>query len=132
MNTSINHPTDSKSIAASTRSQIAVTQDMGRIASAMATVPGMAVVLRDFITGLSADVERLLDASRRNDLIAMRRGVHHLRGACGGYGFDALSVRAAEVEAMFHASSERPAIDAGVSSLIELVRRVDGFGSAER
>lgn len=99
------------------------------IRSSLAYLPRMADAIRQFVADLSDEVRRLEDCGRRGDTVGLRRTVHQLRGACGGYGFDSVSVLAERVEGSFDGKAGSPPVAEGVRDLIAMIRRIEGFGT---
>jgi PAS domain S-box-containing protein len=97
------------------------------IRSTLGDQPRMKPIIADFVGGLPEEVELMAGHLRRNDLEALRRLVHQLRGAGGGYGFDAISERAADAEESIRASDNLEKITNQVNVLIDIIRRVEGF-----
>lgn len=83
-------------------------------------------VLKDYVAELPRQVNQLLDELQRNDLDALRRTVHQIRGSGGGYGFAALSTEAAQVESVL-AKKRLDSLADNVDKLIGLIRSVHGY-----
>jgi HPt (histidine-containing phosphotransfer) domain-containing protein len=80
-----------------------------------------------FVDGLRDKVRKMTDLLEVNDLAALQEIAHQLLGACGGYGFDAVSEPASKVEQSIRAGRDLKSITAETQSLIEVIRRIDGF-----
>ena len=87
----------------------------------------MREVLAEFIANLPVHVARLTELLSRQDLDELRRAVHQLKGAGGGYGFPQITEAAAAAEQRIKAADALDAITAHVRSLIDLIRRVEGY-----
>ena len=61
-----------------------------------------------------------MSLSAASDLEELRRVVHQLKGAGGGYGFPKITEIAARAEANIKAQADCQTIQAGVNELIEL------------
>ena len=99
----------------------------GTIVSTLNGYPGMRKIIIEFVEGLPHEVatmKRLLD---EQDLQALRRVVHQLRGSGGGYGFDAISELAADVEAGIHAGENLESVKLKVDELTQVLQRIQGF-----
>ena len=72
------------------------------------------------------------DLLDHDDLPALRRVVHQLRGTGGGYGFDAITDLAAIAEDAINAADNRDSIIVQINSLIEVIRCVEGFDEQRR
>jgi len=68
---------------------------------------------------------------READLEELRRVVHQLKGAGGGYGFDAITTHAAGAEQRIQAGAEISEITAQVNALTDLIRRIEGYQPAK-
>ncbi|MFI5378205.1 MAG: ATP-binding protein [Tepidisphaerales bacterium] len=91
----------------------------------------MKEIVGQFVRGLPehvARLRRLLDASEMDSL---RRVAHQLKGSGGGYGFAAISTRAAEVEACIREAADVNAVREQVEGLVGLLRCVDGYDPAK-
>jgi len=101
--------------------------EQGTIASTLSDYPGMKKVILEFVAGLPEEVTKLQELLSAGDLALLKRAVHQLRGAGGGYGFDPVSESAALAEESIKASDNLQAIEAKINSLIDLIRRIEGF-----
>jgi HPt (histidine-containing phosphotransfer) domain-containing protein len=102
--------------------------DGGPIISSLIHHPRMKVIIGEYVRQFPEIVDRLLDLLERADLANLRRLAHQLRGTGGGYGFDALSELAGKVEDSIVASNLPISIAALTHSLIDVIRRTDGYG----
>jgi CheY-like chemotaxis protein len=103
-------------------------QTCGPIVSSLIDYPGMKTMIDEYVAGLQEEVAKLLDLVGREDLMPLRHLVHQLRGTGGGFGFDAISEFAGNVEDAINAADHPASILAQLNSLIEVIRRTDGFG----
>jgi chemotaxis protein histidine kinase CheA len=87
----------------------------------------MGTIIDEFVLGLPAEVGKLLSLIKSEDMVPLRRVAHQLRGAGGGYGFDEITERASIVENSIKASENRESISQQIDSLIDVIRRVEGF-----
>jgi chemotaxis protein histidine kinase CheA len=65
------------------------------------------------------------------DVQALRRVVHQLRGSGGGYGFDAISELAASAEAAIASAADLESIKLKIDELTALLQRVEGFDASQ-
>jgi CheY-like chemotaxis protein/HPt (histidine-containing phosphotransfer) domain-containing protein len=100
-----------------------------KIVSTMNHQRGMKEIIIEYIAGLPAEIAKIQDSLDRDDLQSLRRIAHQLRGTGGGYGFDSITELAGDVEEAIKAAGSRESIAGQVNSLIDVVRRVDGFDS---
>jgi HPt (histidine-containing phosphotransfer) domain-containing protein len=91
----------------------------------------MAAIVVDFVRGLPKQVEQLRLLLEKNELDPLRRLAHQLRGACGGYGFDAITDVAAAAEDSIKTGDSPLVISARVNSLIQIIQRVEGYSRSE-
>ena len=99
----------------------------GTIRSRFSNYPDMNKILLEFVDGLPLQVgglERLLAGRQLEDL---RRALHKLKGAGGGYGFPEITALASEAENLLREGGSVDSVALAVRSLIDLVRRVDGY-----
>jgi signal transduction histidine kinase/CheY-like chemotaxis protein/HPt (histidine-containing phosphotransfer) domain-containing protein len=99
----------------------------GPMPSAFATDPKYARLLERFVSRLPERVAKLTTQLAAGDMDNLRHTVHNLKGAGHGYGFSAITELAARAEDAIKSQADRETIDAEVSALAELIRRVDGY-----
>ena len=99
----------------------------GGIKSSLADNPRMRTILPEFVAGLPGEVRKMIDFLERNDLAALCTVVHQLGGASGGYGFAVLTEPAVRVEESIGAGKALDAVTAEIKSLIEVIRRIEGY-----
>ena len=97
------------------------------IRSTMMDYPGMARIIVEFVQGLPEEVRKLKDFLKAEKPDELRRVVHQLRGACGGYGFDGLTEVATAAENAIHAADNVEIVTRHINSLIEMIRRIEGY-----
>jgi signal transduction histidine kinase/DNA-binding response OmpR family regulator len=96
--------------------------------SDLASDPELADVLQEFVRTLPEKINRLYELLTRQDIDELRRFVHQLKGAAGGYGFPPITARAAELEARLEVPIPRfEELADKVAELAVLIRRVNGF-----
>jgi HPt (histidine-containing phosphotransfer) domain-containing protein len=99
----------------------------GQIASTMNRYPGMKKIIAEFVEGLPDEILKMQDLLNHDDLKSLRRVAHQLRGTGGGYGFDAITELAGSVEDAINRADNRESITAQINSLVDLIRRIEGF-----
>jgi PAS domain S-box-containing protein len=109
----------------------ASTTTAGPIKSTMMTQPGMLEIITQFVEGLPAEVKKMSDSLEKNDMNSLRKVVHQLRGAAGGYGFTPITAPAASAEASITASRDLKSITMEIESLIAMVRRIEGYDESK-
>jgi HPt (histidine-containing phosphotransfer) domain-containing protein len=87
----------------------------------------MMPIITEFVDGLPGEVRKITDSLEHNDMASLRRVVHQLRGAGGGYGFDSITGPATKAEELIDASGDLAIITAEIDSLIKVVRRIEGY-----
>jgi PAS domain S-box-containing protein len=103
----------------------------GQIVSNMSHVPGMKKIISEFVNEMPAEVARMQTFLENRDLDALKRIVHQLRGAGGGYGFDPISEYAAQAEDSIKAVDQFESISRQIISLIDVIHRVQGYDEAK-
>jgi CheY-like chemotaxis protein/HPt (histidine-containing phosphotransfer) domain-containing protein len=98
-----------------------------RIKSSFASDSRIMQIMPEFVAGLATHVREMIDLLERNDLAGLQKVAHQLLGASGGYGFDAVSQPASKVEQSIKAGKDLKSITAETKSLIEVIRRIDGY-----
>jgi CheY-like chemotaxis protein/HPt (histidine-containing phosphotransfer) domain-containing protein len=104
----------------------------GIVCSTMNDYPGMKSIIDEFVEALPGEIAKLLDLVHQEDLGPLRRVAHQLRGAGGGYGFDAITELAAKVEDSIKTGVDRESIGTQTTALIGVIRRVEGFDEMAR
>ena len=102
-------------------------EEVSPLTSTMQQEPSVQKLLARFVSRLPDRVALLQSLLRQQDIENLQTAVHQLRGAAGGYGFPTLTERAGVVEKKIRAGEALDAIQNDVASLVELVRRVDGY-----
>ncbi|MGA3066626.1 MAG: PAS domain S-box protein [Tepidisphaeraceae bacterium] len=110
---------------------IADVNSSGRIKSSLADNPRMKKIIPEFVDGLPGEVRKMADLLQRNELEALRLVVHQLLGASGGYGFTAVSEPAWRAETLIKEGKDLASIAAQINSLIEIIRRIDGYDESK-
>jgi signal transduction histidine kinase/DNA-binding NarL/FixJ family response regulator/HPt (histidine-containing phosphotransfer) domain-containing protein len=93
--------------------------------------PDMAAVIEEFVNGLPAQVARIRDLVGGRNLGELRRTVHQLKGAGGGYGFPQITEFALKAENELKASADdlTAGVQGRVDELVALIRRVSGYNA---
>jgi PAS domain S-box-containing protein len=99
----------------------------GLIKSSFAGDARIMQIVPVFVDGLRDKVRKMTDLLEANDLPALQEIAHQLLGACGGYGFGAVSEPASRVEQSIRAGKDLKSVTADTKSLIEVIRRIEGF-----
>jgi HPt (histidine-containing phosphotransfer) domain-containing protein len=95
--------------------------------SEFASDPDMNEVLGEFIAGLPAQVAQIQYLLEEQNLAELRRAVHQLKGAGGGYGFPQITRLALSAEEEVKSGRALGSIRERVDALVALVRRVQGY-----
>jgi PAS domain S-box-containing protein len=101
------------------------------IRSSEAGNPRIQKIIPEFVDGLPGEVRKMIDLLDRNDLPALQKIVHQLRGSSGGYGFDPIGALASNAEESIKANKAVEAITAEINSLIEMIRRIEGYDESK-
>jgi CheY-like chemotaxis protein len=99
----------------------------GRIRSSLADDPRMLEIIPAFVERLPNKVHKMLDFLERQNLVALQQVVHELIGTAGGYGFAPVPPQARRAEQAIRAHDDVASIAAEITSLIELIRRIEGY-----
>jgi PAS domain S-box-containing protein len=99
----------------------------GHLRSDKETDPLISMILSDYITGLPEQVGKLSHHLSRADLRNLRLIIHQIKGSGGSYGFPEITNRARSAEAAITGKEPMDRIVNEVQSLVELVRRVQGY-----
>jgi HPt (histidine-containing phosphotransfer) domain-containing protein len=95
--------------------------------SAFADDPDMQDVIREFVDRLPGQVAKMLQLIDTHNLDELRRAVHQMKGAGGGYGFSQITHLAARAEQTVKEGGTIEAISQQVDGLVRLIRRVQGY-----
>jgi two-component system CheB/CheR fusion protein len=109
-------------------------QDSGsssHIKSRLSGDPRIRKILPEFVDGLPDKVRQMLDLMQSNDLAELQNLIHQLRGASGGYGFDAVTDPARKAEESIKLLKSPEIIAAEINSLIEILRRIEGYDESK-
>jgi signal transduction histidine kinase/DNA-binding response OmpR family regulator len=87
----------------------------------------MKPIIAEFVANLPEQVKQIEELLSQNNLAALKRAVHQLKGSGGGYGFQAVTDTAAVAEQQLADAAPLPAIEAKVKELTELLRSIEGF-----
>jgi signal transduction histidine kinase/DNA-binding response OmpR family regulator len=98
--------------------------------STYASDPDMREVIDEFVGRQPAQVFAIRRLLEENNLDELRRQVHQMKGAGGGYGFGDITTYAAKAEMAVKEGGTLERISAEVESLVQLVRRVQGYDAA--
>jgi CheY-like chemotaxis protein len=101
--------------------------DAGRIGSSFAGDAPMMKIIPDFVSRLPGKVYKMLDLLEHRDLEALQRVVHDIAGTAGGYGFAPVSHWARKAQDSLRGGNAFEPIAAAIYSLIEVIRRVEGY-----
>ena len=87
-------------------------------------------IVPEFVAGLPGKVRKLTDLLQRNDLTVLQEVAHQISGTCGGYGFDPVTEPARTVERSIK-DGKVECLTTDVKSLIEVIRRIDGYDESK-
>jgi CheY-like chemotaxis protein/HPt (histidine-containing phosphotransfer) domain-containing protein len=99
--------------------------------SEFANDPDMGDLIKQYVGGLPEQVATLMNLLREANLEALRREVHKIKGAGGGYGFSELTDLAAKAEKRIRAGAGLGEVTAEVRALVARMRRVEGYEPAK-
>ena len=103
----------------------------GVIKSRFSDKPAVSRVLPEYIAGLPEQVEQIQSAFASNDLTALRRCVHQLRGSGGAYGFPDITRLASVAETAIEEKAALDGIQRCVNDLIDLISHVEGYAASK-
>jgi signal transduction histidine kinase/HPt (histidine-containing phosphotransfer) domain-containing protein/ActR/RegA family two-component response regulator len=97
------------------------------VRSEYADDPAMTGLVTEFVSDLPKRVRELEALLAQRNVADLRRAVHQLKGAGGGYGYPDLTRLAAGAEKQIDTGAALDAVAADVNDLIALIRRVEGY-----
>ena len=89
----------------------------------------MAEIIGEFVAGLPKQVQSLSSLLQQRNVEELRRAVHQLKGAGGGYGFSQITEIARTAEEKIASNEPFEQIAGQVAELTDLLQRVDGYVS---
>jgi signal transduction histidine kinase/CheY-like chemotaxis protein/HPt (histidine-containing phosphotransfer) domain-containing protein len=101
-----------------------------KIHSEFAEDQDMREILGEFIAQLPVQVARMNDMLEQGNMADLRRAVHQLKGAGGGYGFPVITDQAATAEKLIKASASVEAVTSQVRDLIAVIESIEGYAGA--
>jgi PAS domain S-box-containing protein len=101
------------------------------IKSSLLEYPGMMELVTEFVDSLPGKVRNMTYYLEQNDMTLLRQVVHQLRGAGGGYGFAPLTQPATSAEGAIDACDGFESISGEIESLINVVRRIEGYDESK-
>jgi HPt (histidine-containing phosphotransfer) domain-containing protein len=99
--------------------------------SEFSTESDMAEILADFVNGLPGQVAQISQLLDERNLGELRRSLHRIKGAGGGYGFPQMTQIAGQTEKQIDAGATLEAVAAEIAALINLIRSVEGYDAAK-
>jgi HPt (histidine-containing phosphotransfer) domain-containing protein len=100
------------------------------IRSLLAKHREIARILPEYLTDLPSQVFNLHTFLPEGKMAELRSQAHQLRGSGAGYGFPEITARAMAVEKAVDLNGTPEQLAVLVQSLIDLLRRLDGYDSA--
>jgi HPt (histidine-containing phosphotransfer) domain-containing protein len=97
------------------------------IRSSYADDPDMQDLVKEFVEALPQQVGEISKLLEECNLGELRRRVHQLKGAGGGYGFNDITSVAASAERNIIEGADIDQVIARVKSLQDLIRSVEGY-----
>ena len=97
---------------------------MEPICSSYEDDPDMIEIVRDFVSDAPRRAEELEEYLQSGDLSSLRTLAHQLKGAGGGYGFDAITDRAAELEGSLSDGADGTTVKDRCGALCDTLRAV--------
>jgi HPt (histidine-containing phosphotransfer) domain-containing protein len=99
------------------------TPDLSPLFSSLSSDPEMRELVEMFVGNLQGRIQAIERAVAGNDAAELARIAHQLRGAGGGYGFEAISESAASLEQSAKAAASVGEVATELMDLINLCRR---------
>ncbi|HEX8523566.1 MAG TPA: ATP-binding protein [Tepidisphaeraceae bacterium] len=87
----------------------------------------MSELVTQFVEELPQQVAKLSEFLEEHRIDELRRLVHQLKGAGGGFGFAPITTEAAKAEHLIRSSAELSKVERAVRDLIALIRKVEGY-----
>jgi PAS domain S-box-containing protein len=103
----------------------------GPIKSSLAGDPRMMKIIPAYVDRLPDKVCKMLELLEHRDLVALQKVIHDIVGTAGGYGFAPVSPPARRAEQSIRGGDALESITAGIASLIEVIRRIEGYDESK-
>jgi signal transduction histidine kinase/DNA-binding response OmpR family regulator len=101
------------------------------VKSAYADDAAMREIIDAFVERLPSRVAQIESLIGKQDMDELRRAIHQIKGAGGGYGFGEISKSAEVVERSIKEGASLDRVVQGVCELVELVRSVEGYNPSK-
>ncbi len=98
-----------------------------KLKNSFADDPEMQAAIAEFTALLPRRVALMKKLIAEHNVQELRRVVHQMKGSGGGYGFDAITQVATQVDAALTQGAPPEAIDHELDLLITLIRSVEGY-----
>jgi len=105
--------------------------DLNRLKSSHAANPRIMAIVPEFVGALPGKVGKMTELLEHNNLPGLQALAHQLLGTSGGYGFASVSEPARAVEQSIKAGRPLESVIPAVKSLIEVIRRIDGYDESK-
>jgi PAS domain S-box-containing protein len=102
-----------------------------QIKSSLAGDPRMLKIIPLFVDRLPGKVHKMLELLEHRNLVELQHVVHDLLGTAGGYGFAVVSSPARKAQQSLRAGAALEPITAEINSLIEVIRRIEGYDESK-
>jgi CheY-like chemotaxis protein/nitrogen-specific signal transduction histidine kinase len=101
-----------------------------QLKSEYAADPDMQPLIADFVAAFPQQIAQLQSLLTANNLDELRRQVHQLKGAGGGYGFQTITDLAARAEQSLKSQQSLEAVAAQIRDLSDLLKRIHASNPA--
>ena len=101
-----------------------------RPTSSFANDPDMQEAIQEFVATLPSRIAAIDRLQGEQNVLELKRLIHQLKGAGGGYGFDHITQLAADVEHALKQGGAPETIQVALDSLIAHVRSLEGYQQA--
>ena len=98
--------------------------DNDAIYSSLATDSWMSELVEMYVAEMPKRIAALEEAFASGDRVNLKCAVHQMKGAAGSYGFDPLSLTAADLDSAIREGQSPEAIHRKFDELIQLCRRI--------
>src|SRR5207248_9322045 len=124
-------PIEKELLLATVRSYLlSAAKSAGPLRSRFADDKGMKDVLREFIAALPEQVRLIEQLFAQQDIGALKRAVHQLKGAGGGYDFPGGTDLAGAAEKQITDGQPLAAVETQIRDLIDTLKNIEGYQQA--
>lgn len=95
-----------------------------KIVSLLGDDPEMADLVEEFVSAMSERITAIEEALQSEDRDSLRRHMHQLKGACGGYGFPQLTDETGLLERRLQQGETLASLKSSIETIVDKLQRL--------